>query len=96
MWSSRRSNSLTSQGPHEVEDHQRPFSNGDSIKYRGEEEDVDIEPRKTDINASSDQRFLATSPRLLSPPNEEAGTSPRGVQQHPFRYHRHNKSMYNR
>jgi hypothetical protein len=29
------------------------------------------------LDASSDQRFLATSPRLISPPNDESGTSPR-------------------
>ncbi len=69
MWSSRRSNSLKSQGPHDVEDQHRPFSNGDILKYRGEDDDGDIEPKKIDIDASSDQRFLATSPRLLSPPN---------------------------
>jgi hypothetical protein len=78
LWSTRRSNSITSQGPlNERENQQRPFSNGDTIKYRGDNDDIDVEPRKTDLDASSDQRFLATSPRLLSPPNDESGTSPR-------------------
>ena len=67
VWSSKRSNSITSQNLaiEKTGDDHRPFSNGDTIKYRGDDDD---EPYKLEMDASSDHRFLAQSPRLLSPP----------------------------